>query len=152
MSRSFLDGRFQLSILVKKKIVEGFIGLFLLWPFVHRALVAEYDVNPWRLFGFAMYCTPHRVGVRIADRTKGRGEMLSSRAQPQSVRDAVRLFYRKRAAFGMLHSPKRLADEIFASSPHIARLEVRVSLRRLDPSVSRLKVKTLVYQYARRNP
>lgn len=124
----------------------------MLWPFVHRVLVAEYDVNPWRLFGFAMYCTPHRVGMEIADRTNGRREVLPYRAQPQSIRDAIMLFYRKRSALGRLHSPKRLADEIFVSSPHIARLEVRVSLTRLDASVSRLRAKTVVYKYARRNP
>ena len=82
----------------------------------------------------------------------GRREVLSFRAQPQSIRDAIRLFYRKRSALGMLHSPKRLADEIFVSSPHVARLEVRVSLTRLDASVSQLRAKTIVYKYARRNP
>ena len=29
-----------------------------LWPFVHLGLVARYEINPWKLGGFAMYTTP----------------------------------------------------------------------------------------------
>ena len=47
----------------KARIVGTLLVAIALWPLVHRQLVTRLDVDPWKLYGFAMYCTPHAVVV-----------------------------------------------------------------------------------------
>jgi hypothetical protein len=44
---------------VKRRLVIALLVAFAIWPAVHRALVAAFDVNPWKLAGWAMYARPH---------------------------------------------------------------------------------------------
>ena len=43
---------------MKRRLVAAGLLLFALWPPLHFALVRRYDVDPWKLFGFAMYSVP----------------------------------------------------------------------------------------------
>ena len=47
-----------MKIRTKRRLVVFGLAAFTIWPLVHRGLVARYDTNPWRLFGWAMYCVP----------------------------------------------------------------------------------------------
>ena len=47
-----------MSLRAKQYVLAGLLLLLALWPLAHRALVVRYRVDPWRLFGWAMYCTP----------------------------------------------------------------------------------------------
>ena len=62
----------QLSPAGKARLVGGIVLLIALWPIAHRQLVTRLDVNPWKLYGFAMYCTPHEVVVDVIDRSGDR--------------------------------------------------------------------------------
>ena len=55
---------------MKRRLVIAFLIGFALWPAVHRGLVAAYDVNPWKLAGWAMYARPHfpsRVALYLVE-------------------------------------------------------------------------------------
>jgi len=43
---------------VKRRLVGLFLVAFALWPLLHFAATTRYGVDPWKLFGWAMYCVP----------------------------------------------------------------------------------------------
>ena len=53
----------------KARVVGTLLLLVAVWPLAHRQLVVRFDVNPWKLYGFAMYCTPHDIAVDLIDRS-----------------------------------------------------------------------------------
>jgi hypothetical protein len=60
----------QLSAQAKARLCGALLALVALWPLLHRPLVVIADVDPWKLFGFAIYCTPHHVSVDLIDRSR----------------------------------------------------------------------------------
>ena len=51
---------------MKRKVIVIFLVVFTLWPLAHRALVAAFNVNPWKLAGWAMFCVPNpKTFVRL---------------------------------------------------------------------------------------
>lgn len=43
---------------MKRQLVILCLAVFTIWPLAHRGLVAWWDVSPWKLFGWAMFCVP----------------------------------------------------------------------------------------------
>ena len=90
------------------------------WPIAQWYLVEKYDANPWKLCGFAMYCTPHEFGMDVIDTTRGRRVM--SLKEIEATNDQYGLFFTKRRHLGKLYSPQPVADAIFAASLKSIRL------------------------------
>ena len=59
------------STALKKKLVAAFLVALFAWPAVQHALVLRYHINPWWLFGMAMYCEIHRVQRDKGARRRG---------------------------------------------------------------------------------
>ena len=47
-----------MNLELKRRLTAFFILAFALWPAVHYGLVLRFDVDPWKLFGWAMYSVP----------------------------------------------------------------------------------------------
>lgn len=122
-----------------------------LWPVVQWYLVVQHDVNPWKLCGFAMYCTPHRVIVDVVDTTHG-DRRLSREELDEASDDQYGLFVTWRTHLGTLHSPEMMARTILDSSPEIESLQVQVHVMQLDHASSHLKVRTKYYSYENQVP
>lgn len=133
----------------KRRVVGLGLALFTVWPLAHRALVAAWDVDPWKLGGWAMYVRPRFpavVEVLALDRPGGRPVPF-----PFSAADADRVdaFAERRLTLGELAAPADLAEALFAAHPGLAGLLVRVRTRTLDPDTARLVERVERFAYRR---
>lgn len=117
----------------------------MMWPFVHRGLVVAADVNPWKLFGFAMYCTPHQVRVRLAKAVDNRIRPISDQEIPPEPRRALATFERYRTPLGELHSHEDLARFLANGLSPNERFFIWIEVMTLDPATASLK--TIVKTY-----
>lgn len=129
------------------------LALFTAWPLAHRALVAAFDVDPWKLGGWAMYVEPRfvpRVEVVPLGRTGEPGEPAGE-SFAFSREDATRVdaFAARRLTLGRLAAPDGLARDLLAAHPHLPGLLVRVRTRRLDLETARLEERVDRYAYRR---
>ena len=95
---------------MKRRVVVAGVVLFALWPAVHRGLVAAFDVNPWKLAGWAMYVRPH-FPTQLALYTIRAGEetrVTEFTPREQTLADD---FVERRYSLGRLASPESLARE-----------------------------------------
>lgn len=101
-----------------------------LWPAVHLALVARADIDPWELFGWAMYSQPAaRVQVRVDVERAGVLEPLRAMS---TMRRQVEAFARSRTTLGRLASPDELLATVFASDASIGAVELVLRDVKLD--------------------
>ncbi len=111
---------------MKRTLVVAGVVLFALWPAVHRGLVAVFDVNPWKLAGWAMYVRPHFASELVLSRLRGSEELPVGVLTPweQTLADE---FVERRYSLGRLASPESLAQELLRR--HAAVDEIVVEIR-----------------------
>ena len=98
-----------MSCTAKRRLVLVFLLSLAVWPLVHRALAVSFEIDPWRLGGWAMYCTPKlRVEVALVPERAGRPIELDL---PQPLRNEAKRFAERRAAVGRFANPAGLAQE-----------------------------------------
>lgn len=120
---------------MKRRVVGTFLLLFALWPGVHRGLVAAFDMNPWKLAGFAMYAQPS---------FPPQVELLALRGGEQERIERVTPFERalledyadRRRSIGRLASPRSLAESLLERRADLDGVAVRVTTRYLDPETA----------------
>jgi hypothetical protein len=126
---------------VKRRLVGGFLIAFGLWPLVHWGLVRVYDVDPWKLAGWAMYTAPGAMKtVRVTRIERGGGfETLDfARYGPEEQR-AVDRFRERRRVLGRLASSEPLARTMLALHPDWEGVAISVLSLKLDPEDARLR-------------
>lgn len=111
----------------------------MVWPFVHRGLVVSAGVNPWKLFGFGMYCTPYEVQVRLATAEGNRVRPIPIDKIPAEHRRALLMFESRRASLGQLASHEELARYLAAGLPSSERYFLVVEVTTMDPRTATLK-------------
>jgi hypothetical protein len=124
---------------VRARAIAAIVALVALWPLVHRVLVVELDVNPWKLGGFAMYTTP-RPPLLVVLFTR-QGEHLApidERTLPTHVRRQLHSFRARRHALGKRVQPDELARALFDARPRLEGLLVVVQNMRLDRETARM--------------
>ncbi|MDJ0847690.1 MAG: hypothetical protein QNK04_04815 [Myxococcota bacterium] len=124
----------------KRRLVSAFLVLFASWPGVHYALVRAYDVDPWKLFGWAMYCVPgpmKTVRVILVDPSGGR-RRLDIRRYTEDEQRVVDRFRERRRSLGRLASPEPLAAGMLELHPSAAGAIVAVLTFELDRRTARL--------------
>ncbi len=131
----------------RQRLMRWIVAGVLLWPIPHRVLVETWEVDPWELFGWAMYSEPAaRVQVRV-DRLRGdRREPLRAMGE---LRDAIRGFAQRRTILGKLASPDALAGRVLAADPEADGLVVVMRRIRLDPRSRMLVTEEVSVAYAR---
>lgn len=120
----------------RRRAMAVIVTAVVLWPLGHRALVVSYEVDPWELFGWAMYSQPAgRVQVRAEVVRAGETSPLRAMGPLAAT---LRDFARRRSALGRLASPAPLVDAVFASDRSIERVVLVLRRVRLDPGDARL--------------
>ena len=112
------------------------IGMFgvvigvVLWPVFHLALVARVRVDPWELFGWAMYSQPAaRVQVRVDVERAG---VLDPLRAMGTMRREIETYARARTTLGSLASPDELLAVVFQSDASIEAVELVLRDVKLD--------------------
>jgi hypothetical protein len=133
-----------MSTETKRRVVFSVLCVFALWPLAHRGLVARYDLDPWRFFGWAMYCQP-KLPLRVGIDAWRAGVRLSV-PETAALANERRRYLARRAVWGSLLPPDDLAQEVLDQA---AADDVRIEVRRLvlDPATSRIVTREQVYRY-----
>lgn len=126
---------------MKRRVVGVFLIAFALWPLIHRDLVRRYDVDPWKLFGFAMYSVPGPMKtVRVFPMSQaGRGQMLDFERYAPAEQRSVDRFRQRRRALGRLASLEPLGQRMLELHPDWEGATVAVVTLALDPETARLQ-------------
>ena len=132
----------------KARWVGTLLLVVCLWPLVHRPLVLWLDVDPWKLFGFAMYCTPHHVSVDLIDRGAVPPREILPTELPPALRAELAHFIARRTTLGRLVSPDALGRDVRAALPGVERLVVAITVTRLPFAGSELVSHTRWYPVA----
>jgi hypothetical protein len=120
------------------------------WPLAQMALVAHYDVSPWKLGGWGMYSTPrfHLVGMEVYGRA-GDVEVEMTAPGP-AVRAAAGEYLERYRWLRALASRDALVDAIFAEEPTWTSLRLVVSRPDMDARTGMIVMTHAEYAHPRR--
>lgn len=140
-----------LSTPAKTRIAVLICAFFIVWPGLHRIVVAAYDINPWRFGGFAMYATPPaRLHVAIIERLpEARARILSEREMSATVLAQQQWFQLRRSSLGSLLSPADLAAAYFAAGPGVDEIEIVIIREMLSAASARIERQEFRYPFQR---
>ena len=125
---------------VKKWTLGVVLGAILIWPAIHRRLVAEYHINSWRHGGFAMYCQAHRVqDFAILQIQRGRVRPINPERLSEQTRMQAGRYQRWWRQFGDLADPRALAEQILEEIPEAEGIRLQRRRGWLDPSTARIE-------------
>src|SRR5690242_3894312 len=94
----------------KRSAMIGFLICFALWPALHHVLVRHFEMNPWKFFGWSMYCVPATFVHVSAFEREGHADHPIDLA---SIQEKVDEFVHDRWVYGTLLTPRRIAPSIF---------------------------------------
>jgi hypothetical protein len=135
---------------VKRNAVAALLGFVALWPLTQRGLVARFEIDPWKLGGFAMYATPSLpVLVAVFAPEAGRLALLDESSLPAEARARLDRFRVERVALGRLREPRDAARAILAARPELHGVVVVVQRTTLDPSTARTTASSERFVYDR---
>lgn len=102
------------------------------WPLVHYGVGQRGSFNPWKGFGWAMYCVPpwhFEVKVRQIDPPQ-----MSPLGQQgaQLLQQVQREFLKTRGTLGPLAKPDKVAETIFYLGPNVSTIDVYVLKGHVD--------------------
>ena len=122
----------------RSRALAGLLLFVALWPILHRVLVARYELNPWRLGGFAMYSTYVKTIVALAEPTEGGLRPLAEASLDPESLAVLERFRQDRSVLGRLRPPHDVARAVFRERPELRRLVVVVQRLALDPESARM--------------
>jgi len=131
------------------RFVVSLLVVVAVWPLLHRAGVAAWELNPWKLAGFAMYATHTTTLVVLLEPGAGVWHPLDERALAPAARQGLAEFRRQRDALGRLRSPREMARLVFETEPARAHLLVTVQRLNLEPATARIGSRKSHYFYER---
>ena len=132
----------------RARFLVTIVALVVVWPLVHRGFVSAYDVNPWKLGGFAMYTTATPPVLVVAFEPRGEGGIPLDRGRlPTHVEQSLQRFEARRHVLGNLVRPDEFAAQVLQSRPDLDRVVVLVQRMVLDPSTARMSARTVHYTY-----
>jgi hypothetical protein len=135
---------------VKRRLAIGILVWVAAWPLGHRALVAAYDVNPWKLGGFAMYATAiPPIQVVAFEKAGDRLEPLDEHQLAPDAQRALLRFRIGRHALGRLRRPDDLGEALLRARPDLAWVLVAVQRMSLDAESARMTSTRQQYVYER---
>jgi hypothetical protein len=137
----------------RQRILGGVLAAMVLWLPVHRFLVVDYDANPWKFAGWAMYALP-QPSVRVeffAVEADGLRPLAVDQTVPP-FRDPVVDFLTRRKHAGALVRPDELTAPVFELYPDVETLAVVVTHVVVDPATAREVPKRFGYRYRRSEP
>jgi hypothetical protein len=119
-----------------RRVVCCLLVALALWPALHHALVARYQLDPWEFFGWSMYAAPlPRLQVGVFERVGGEERVLYARGE---AKRRVTEYARLRVTVGEFAPDREFATWVLAQDA--SREAVILVLRRwrLDRETARL--------------
>ncbi len=139
-----------MSLANKQRLVAALLLCLALWPIAHRTLVVRARLDPWRFFGWAMYCTPKMpVMVQLIAQQGAARIPLATESLSRPLRDAVNRLSRKRALWGTLQNPDRVGARLLAEQPDADAVEIVLRHWYLDAASATIKEQRYKYRYDR---
>jgi hypothetical protein len=139
-----------LTFTAKQRLVVAVLAVLAVWPLAHRALVVRYDLDPWRFFGWAMYCTPKLpTDIYLFAVENGVRVPVDLQSLTPKQRRSVDSLQRRRSVWGSLASPEHVASAILAAKPQADAAEVVVSKWYLDPASAHIATRDERYRFQR---
>jgi hypothetical protein len=136
---------------VKRNAVAALLLFVALWPLGHRALVARYHIDPWKLGAFAMYATPNLPVLVAAVGSGPNGAATIDEATlPAWMRERLDRFRVERLALGELRDPEDVGRQLLVARPDLAAVQILVQRSWLDRETALIKVATPRYVYDRK--
>ncbi len=137
----------------KTSVIGLLLAAFAIWPLLHHVVAKRYFVNPWRLFGWAMYCVPvYQPQVRFF--TTRDGQLLEI-AYPRVSSDnalAYDRFLRQRPQLGTLAEPGALGRVFFRQYPQLDQVTVQVTQPVYHYDTDRIREAYFEYGFERVRP
>ena len=139
-----------MSTPAKTRVAVLICALFMVWPAVHRVVVAVYNTNAWKLGGFAMYATPPaRTSVSTVEKRGSQQTILLDSALPPTLVQQRRLYNIRRSVLGLLLPPDALAEAYFEARLDVDHIEVVITREMLSASTARIERRESIYVYDR---
>jgi hypothetical protein len=140
----------QLTPAAKARIALVGLVALLVWPPVHWRLVEKKALDPWKFFGFAMYCRPSIPPTLDAWLlVDGRRADYPPRKWPATGSAALRAFLRDRQSLGTWRPPNGVAQVIFGMRPDADQILLVVRHPRIDRATGRITEDEFRYGYVR---
>jgi len=132
---------------MKRRLLGTFLVLFGLWPAVHHVLVRSHGTDPWKLFGWSMYCVPGPMKtVRVVGAFEdGSLLRLGFRTYSPEEQHSVDTFRERRRALGELASPDGLLEDMLRFHPEFEAVLVGVLTLELDRESAILEPRTELF-------
>ena len=139
-----------MTFTAKQRLVVAALAVLAVWPLAHRALVVRYDLDPWRFFGWAMYCTPKLpTDIYLFAVENGVRVPVDPQSLTPAQRRSVYALLRRRSVWGSLASPEHVGSTILAAKPEADAVEVVVSKWYLDPATAQIATRDERYRFQR---
>lgn len=133
----------------KQRILSIALAAFALWPALHHIATVTFDMNPWKLFGWSMYCVPRRwVDVDITLRDESGGRPLEYRQNEADLTALVDDYANRRWVYGHLQPPDRVAKRLFAKYPDASEFTIYVHQLSFDRASSFYRRQSFEYVYS----
>jgi len=127
-----------MSTAARRRVLAGLVGLAIGWPLLHHGLARWTAIDPWELFGIAMYTVPPpRVEVEVLVGMDGADRPLYTAG---SLRRELAAFARRKSALGDWISEEDFARELLERQPDWEAVTLVVRRWRLDRATARLVV------------
>ena len=124
---------------LKKKLLASFLVVLFLWPAVQHTLVVRYHLNPWWLFGMAMYCDLHRVqDFSVGQLVGNRVERIPMEALTEEIHQEVDRYRRNAIALGALADFQTVSDRILEHLPNADGIVYSSTRVGIDRSTARI--------------
>ena len=138
-----------MTLRAKQQLTSTALIAFAIWPLVHRGLVAQYGITPWKFMGFAMYCMPTveplvNIYAYYGER---RAEVDPRQAELRDLRREVARFVTFRGVWGELLAPDLIGEVALGILTRAEKLQVVVTEGYLDREIWRLAARERVYDY-----
>ena len=137
---------------IKKYSIVLLLLALLTWGLCHPVIVYFYDMNPWKLFGMAMYCVPQSQlsAIHFADTSSGERRLIPFPDKVSEQKRAKQLKYLSlRRHTGSLLAPDVLAEHSFELRPDLTRLEIVIVFWAYSLEESRMVKHSDGYLYER---
>ncbi len=135
---------------MRRNAVIGVLLFVALWPLAHRAAVARWEIDPWKLSGFAMYATPS-LPVLVAAMGSGPSgsQAVDEAALPAWTRQRLDRFRAERLALGRLRDPADVGRALLIARPDLASVDVLIQRSLLDPRTALIATSVERHTYRR---
>jgi len=141
-----------MKLATKERLVLALLALVAAWIPGHALVVARFDLNPWKWFGWAMYTVPPPV-IRCYPVAMPEQRMLEPDGLPPATRERVlattRAFLQARADVGAWIEPDECAEAFFEAFPGVDVLAIqvqRLEVRRESATLERIAVDQYDYR------